>query len=192
MSIRYDAIVIGTGQAGPALASRLSAAGMKVAIVERGAFGGTCVNTGCIPTKTLVASAAAASAVRHAPEFGVSAGGPLTVDMKAVKARKDAIAGDSRDGVGRAAPTAAPHSAPITIRAMNCGGALRDPVFGSLSLASSPSAATLKIHGVTAAPRKASGVPWRFSQPRRAAQLTAAGAAIARSPAESPIRNART
>ncbi len=99
MSTRFDAIVIGTGQAGPSLAARLSAAGMKVAIVERGAFGGTCVNTGCIPTKTLVASAAAAQAVRRAPEFGVSAGGPLTVDMKAVKSRKDAISGDSRKGV---------------------------------------------------------------------------------------------
>jgi pyruvate/2-oxoglutarate dehydrogenase complex dihydrolipoamide dehydrogenase (E3) component len=98
MTISYDAIVIGTGQAGPSLASRLSAAGMKVAILERGSFGGTCVNTGCIPTKTLVASAAAASAVRRAPEFGVSAGGPIAVDMKKVKARKDRISGESRDG----------------------------------------------------------------------------------------------
>ncbi len=99
MSTRYDAIIIGTGQAGPPLAARLSAAGMKVAIVERGAFGGTCVNTGCIPTKTLVASAAAAHAVRRSSEFGVSAAGPVTVDMKAVKARKDAISGVSRQGV---------------------------------------------------------------------------------------------
>ena len=99
MTIRYDAIIIGTGQAGPALAARLSAAGMKVAIVERGAFGGTCVNTGCIPTKTLVASAATARAVRRASEFGISVGGPVTVDMKAVKARKDAISGESRSGV---------------------------------------------------------------------------------------------
>ena len=99
MSKPYDAIVIGTGQAGPSLAARLSAAGMKVAIIERASFGGTCVNTGCIPTKTLVASAAAASAVRRAPEFGVSAGGPVTVDMKRVKARKDLISGGSRDGV---------------------------------------------------------------------------------------------
>jgi pyruvate/2-oxoglutarate dehydrogenase complex dihydrolipoamide dehydrogenase (E3) component len=97
--MQYDAIIIGTGQAGPGLAARLSAAGMKVAIVERGAFGGTCVNTGCIPTKTLVASAAAAQAVRRSSEFGVSAGGPVTVDMKAVKARKDAISGESREGV---------------------------------------------------------------------------------------------
>jgi len=99
MSKPFDAIVIGTGQAGPSLAARLSAAGMKVAIVERASFGGTCVNTGCIPTKTLVASAAAASAVRRAPEFGVSAGGAITVDMKKVKARKDRISGESRDGV---------------------------------------------------------------------------------------------
>jgi len=99
MSTRYDAIIIGTGQAGPSLAARLSAAGMKVAIVERGAFGGTCVNTGCIPTKTLVASAAAARAIRRSSEFGVSAAGPVKVDMKAVKTRKDAISGDSRTGV---------------------------------------------------------------------------------------------
>ena len=97
--MQHDAIIIGTGQAGPALAARLSAAGMKVAVVERGAFGGTCVNTGCIPTKTLVASAGTAEAVRRSADFGVSAGGPLTVDMKAVKARKDAISGSSRDGV---------------------------------------------------------------------------------------------
>ena len=67
----FDAIIIGTGQAGPALAARLAAAGMRVAIVERGAFGGTCVNTGCIPTKTLVASAARGAMVRRAGEFGV-------------------------------------------------------------------------------------------------------------------------
>ena len=96
--MQYDAIIIGTGQAGPALAARLSAAGMKVAIVERGAIGGTCVNTGCIPTKTLVASAAAAETVRRASKYGVSAGAPV-VDMKAVKARKDAISGQSRSGV---------------------------------------------------------------------------------------------
>ena len=99
MSKPYDAIVIGTGQAGPPLAARLSGAGMKVAILERGAFGGTCVNTGCIPTKTLVANAAAANAVRRAAEFGVSAGSPITVDMKKVKARKDRISGKSRDAV---------------------------------------------------------------------------------------------
>ena len=93
----FDAIVIGTGQAGPFLASRLAAAGMKVAVVERGAFGGTCVNTGCIPTKTLVASAAAAENIRRGPEFGVTAGAP-TVDMKAVKARTDKISGDARQG----------------------------------------------------------------------------------------------
>ncbi|MGG1949451.1 FAD-containing oxidoreductase [Trinickia sp. NRRL B-1857] len=91
MSQRFDAIVIGTGQAGPALAARLSGAGMKVAIVERGRFGGTCVNTGCIPTKTLVASAYAAHLARRAAEYGVMIGGPVTVDMKQVKARKDRI-----------------------------------------------------------------------------------------------------
>ena len=98
MSTRYDAIVIGTGQAGPSLAGRLSGAGMKVAVIERGAFGGTCVNTGCIPTKTLVASAYAAHLARRSAEFGVSTG-PVAVDMKAVKARKDAISGGESRGV---------------------------------------------------------------------------------------------
>ena len=99
MSIQFDAIVIGTGQAGPALAARLSGAGMKVAIVERNRFGGTCVNTGCIPTKTLVASAYAAQLARRAGEYGVAIDGPVTVDMKRVKARKDEIAGRSNKGV---------------------------------------------------------------------------------------------
>lgn len=99
MTQHFDAIVIGTGQAGPPLAARLSAAGMKVAIIERGRFGGTCVNTGCIPTKTLIASAYAAHLARRAGEYGVSVGGPVTVDMKAVKARKDQISGRSNQGV---------------------------------------------------------------------------------------------
>ena len=96
MPTKFDAILIGTGQAAPALAGRLSKAGMTVAVVERKFFGGTCVNTGCIPTKTLVASAAAAQAVRRAAEYGVRAPGSPAVDMKAVKARKDRIAGASR------------------------------------------------------------------------------------------------
>src|SRR5947209_1183068 len=99
MADAYDAIIIGTGQAGPPLAARLAGAGMKVAIIERKLFGGTCVNTGCIPTKTLVASAYAARMARRAAEFGVSVGGPVGVDMKTVKARKDAISGQSRTGV---------------------------------------------------------------------------------------------
>src|SRR6266403_4569266 len=94
----YDAIIIGTGQAGPALARRLVGAGWKVAIIERKLFGGTCVNTGCIPTKTLVASAYAAYLARRAADFGVNTG-PVTVDMKRVKARKDEISGRSRTGV---------------------------------------------------------------------------------------------
>ncbi len=97
----YDAIIIGTGQAGPYLASRLAAAGMSVAVVERKAFGGTCVNTGCIPTKTLVASAYAAHMARRAADFGVRVDGNVGVDMKAVKARKDEISGRSRAGVER-------------------------------------------------------------------------------------------
>src|SRR5262245_49297021 len=97
----YDAIIIGTGQAGPALARRLVAAGWKVAIVERKLFGGTCVNTGCTPTKTLVASAYAAHVARRAADYGVTIGGPVGVDMKAVKARKDGVVAVSRDGIER-------------------------------------------------------------------------------------------
>jgi len=99
MTIRYDAIVIGTGQAGPPLTARLSNAGMRVAIIERKSFGGTCVNTGCIPTKTLVASAYAAHLARRATEYGVTIGGQIQVDMNRVKARKDEIAGRSMEGV---------------------------------------------------------------------------------------------
>ena len=97
----YDAIVIGTGQAGPALARRLVAAGWKVAVIERKFFGGTCVNTGCTPTKTLIASAYAAYLARRASDYGVTIGGPVGVDMKAVKARKDAVSLPSRRGVER-------------------------------------------------------------------------------------------
>ncbi len=96
---QYDAIVIGTGQAGPPLASRLAKSGLKVAIIERNLFGGTCVNTGCIPTKTLIASARAAAVARRAPEYGVLVDGPIRIDMKAVKARKDKISGASRIGL---------------------------------------------------------------------------------------------
>jgi pyruvate/2-oxoglutarate dehydrogenase complex dihydrolipoamide dehydrogenase (E3) component len=96
---QFDAIVIGSGQAGPSLTSRLTAAGMTVAFIEREHFGGTCVNDGCIPTKTLVASAQTAHVARRAGEYGVRIGGPIAVDMKAVKARKDAISGHSRSSV---------------------------------------------------------------------------------------------
>ena len=92
----YDAIIIGTGQAGPPLAKRLAAAGMKVAIIERKFFGGTCVNTGCIPTKAMVASAYAAHLAQRAAEYGVVVHGAISTDMKAVKARKDAISEESR------------------------------------------------------------------------------------------------
>ena len=94
----YDAIIIGAGQAGPPLAGRLTAAGMSVALIERKFFGGTCVNTGCIPTKTLIASANAAHLARRARDYGVSTG-EVAVDMKAVKARKDAISTRAREGV---------------------------------------------------------------------------------------------
>ena len=98
MTNHFDAIIIGTGQAGPSLAWRLTAAGMKVAIIERKLFGGTCVNTGCIPTKTMVASAYAAHMARRAADFGVDVDGSVSVDMKRVKARKDEISGKSRTG----------------------------------------------------------------------------------------------
>jgi pyruvate/2-oxoglutarate dehydrogenase complex dihydrolipoamide dehydrogenase (E3) component len=97
----YDAIIIGTGQAGPALARRLVAANWKVAVIERKFFGGTCVNTGCTPTKTLIASAYAAYLARRAADYGVTIGGRVGVDMKAVKARKDAVSLPSRRGVER-------------------------------------------------------------------------------------------
>jgi pyruvate/2-oxoglutarate dehydrogenase complex dihydrolipoamide dehydrogenase (E3) component len=95
MNKRFDAIVIGAGQAGPSLAGRLSGAGMTVAVIERKLVGGTCVNTGCIPTKALVASAYAAHLARRGADYGVTVG-DIAVDMKAVKARKDLISGNSR------------------------------------------------------------------------------------------------
>jgi pyruvate/2-oxoglutarate dehydrogenase complex dihydrolipoamide dehydrogenase (E3) component len=101
----YDAIIIGTGQAGPSLARRLAGSGMKVAIIERSRFGGTCVNTGCTPTKTLVASAYAVHLARRGAEFGFSAAGEIAVDMKRVKARKDHVVGLSNSGVERSLTT---------------------------------------------------------------------------------------
>jgi pyruvate/2-oxoglutarate dehydrogenase complex dihydrolipoamide dehydrogenase (E3) component len=95
---RFDAIVVGAGQAGPPLVGRLTAAGHSVAMVERKLIGGTCVNTGCIPTKTLVASAHAAHLARRGGDYGVNVG-PVSVDMSKVKARKDGIVLDDRKGV---------------------------------------------------------------------------------------------
>src|SRR5262245_44505206 len=99
MATHFDAIVIGTGQSGPPLAARLAGAGLQVAVIERGKFGGTCVNNGCIPTKTLVASAYAAHLARRSADYGVDVGGPVRVDMQRVKARKDQVSGFSREGV---------------------------------------------------------------------------------------------
>jgi pyruvate/2-oxoglutarate dehydrogenase complex dihydrolipoamide dehydrogenase (E3) component len=95
----FDAIVVGTGQSGPPLAAKLAKSGQKVAVIERGRFGGTCVNTGCIPTKTLVASAAAAHIARRASDFGVVVDGAVRVDMKSVMARKERVSGESRQSV---------------------------------------------------------------------------------------------
>jgi pyruvate/2-oxoglutarate dehydrogenase complex dihydrolipoamide dehydrogenase (E3) component len=95
----FDAIIIGTGQAGPSLAARFANAGKTVAIIERHKFGGTCVNTGCIPTKTMVASAYAVHVARRGAEYGFAANDGLRVDMKRVKARKDEVSGRSNRGV---------------------------------------------------------------------------------------------
>jgi pyruvate/2-oxoglutarate dehydrogenase complex dihydrolipoamide dehydrogenase (E3) component len=95
----FDAIIIGAGQAGPSLAERLTKAGQTVALIERKLFGGTCVNTGCMPTKTLVASAYAAHLARRAAEYGVTFDGPVGVDMKRVKARQQTVVHNARTGV---------------------------------------------------------------------------------------------
>ena len=97
----YDALVIGSGQAGPTLAVRLAEHGWKTALVERGELGGTCVNNGCTPTKTLVASARAAWVARHAADFGVTIAGPVGIDYAAVRARMMKVVQASRDGLGR-------------------------------------------------------------------------------------------
>ena len=99
MSEKYDAIVIGTGQAGPPLAVRLGKAGRRTAVIERKLVGGTCVNNGCIPTKTLIASARAAHVARRGADFGVVIDAPIRVDMARVKTRKDAIVAQSNAGV---------------------------------------------------------------------------------------------
>jgi pyruvate/2-oxoglutarate dehydrogenase complex dihydrolipoamide dehydrogenase (E3) component len=99
MPHKFDAIIIGTGQAGPSLAQRMTQEGMRTAIIERKLFGGTCVNVGCIPTKALVASARAAYMARRASDFGITIDGSINVDMKQVKARKDGIVRQSNEGV---------------------------------------------------------------------------------------------
>ena len=99
MGKQYDAIVIGAGQAGPSLTARLAEEGLRTAVIERKLFGGTCVNTGCTPTKAMVASARAAYMARRAEDFGVLIDGAVKVDMKKVKGRKDAIVGRSNQGL---------------------------------------------------------------------------------------------
>jgi pyruvate/2-oxoglutarate dehydrogenase complex dihydrolipoamide dehydrogenase (E3) component len=99
MSRPFDAIIIGAGQAGPSLAGRLTGAGMTVALVERKLFGGTCVNTGCMPTKTLIASAYAAHVARRGADYGVMLDAPPRIDMGRVKARADAVSANARAGV---------------------------------------------------------------------------------------------
>lgn len=99
MTQSFDALIIGAGQAGPPLAARLTTAGMRVALIERRLIGGTCVNTGCTPTKTLVASAYTAHLARRAADYGVLIAGEIAVDMKRVKARADAVSANSRNGL---------------------------------------------------------------------------------------------
>ena len=99
MPTHFDSIIIGAGQAGPALAGRLTQSGRNIAFIERKLFGGTCVNTGCTPTKAMVASAYVAQKARTAAAYGVTLQGQIAIDMKAVKARKDKIVADSRDGL---------------------------------------------------------------------------------------------
>ena len=99
--MEFDAIVIGAGQAGPPLAVRLAQSGRRTAIVERKLLGGTCVNVGCIPTKTLIASARAAHVCRTAREYGIVDRGEVRVDMSRVKARKDAVVRESSDGLNK-------------------------------------------------------------------------------------------
>ena len=99
MSNQFDVIVIGAGQAGPPLAFKFANLGKKVAVIERKLFGGTCVNTGCIPTKTMIASARVAHLARQAKEFGIRIDGNITVDMKKVKARKDGIVHALSNGI---------------------------------------------------------------------------------------------
>src|SRR5687767_14486623 len=97
--MNFDAIVIGAGQAGPPLAVRLAQSGRKTAIVERKLLGGTCVNVGCVPTKTLIASARAAHVCRTVSDYGVTVQGDIRVDMAQVKARMDAVVRKSSDGL---------------------------------------------------------------------------------------------
>ena len=99
MPQNFDAILVGAGQAAPSLAYRLAGAGLKIAFVERHKFGGTCVNTGCTPTKTWVASARAAHVARRAHDLGIDLSGPVSADMRRVKARKDTVVHDSSSGV---------------------------------------------------------------------------------------------
>jgi pyruvate/2-oxoglutarate dehydrogenase complex dihydrolipoamide dehydrogenase (E3) component len=101
---KFDAIIIGAGQVGPSLAGRLNEAGMSVAIMERDLVGGTCVNTGCKPTKTLVAIAYAIRTAQRGEDEGFSFGGPLKVDMKAVAARADKVITDSRAAMRTGSP----------------------------------------------------------------------------------------
>ncbi|MGZ8815539.1 MAG: FAD-dependent oxidoreductase, partial [Mycobacterium sp.] len=98
MAEKFDAIIVGAGQAGPPLAGRLTEVGQTVAVIERKLVGGTCVNSGCIPTKTLVASAYAAHLARRGAEYGIGTG-DISVEMSAVKARKDKIVDGDREGV---------------------------------------------------------------------------------------------
>jgi pyruvate/2-oxoglutarate dehydrogenase complex dihydrolipoamide dehydrogenase (E3) component len=97
--MKYDAVIIGTGQAGPPLAAKLAGNGIKTAIIEKDTYGGTCVNVGCTPTKAYVASARRAWAAKNSAELGVSVQGDVQINLKKIKARKDKIVEESREGL---------------------------------------------------------------------------------------------
>ncbi|CAN5843897.1 FAD-containing oxidoreductase [soil metagenome] len=158
MQESFDAIVIGSGQSGPFLAARLAASGLNTALIEREHLGGTCVNNGCIPTKTLIASARAAHVARRAGDFGVSIGsGSVSVDMRAVKARKDAVVAESVTGLtswlggmdkltlihGHARFTAA-HRVQVEVRVAPVDASAKDAVKSDASAGVTAAAATLR------------------------------------------------
>ncbi len=99
--MKFDAIIIGTGQAGPALAASMAKNGWKIAIIEKGNLGGTCVNVGCTPTKAYVASARRAYIAKNSAELGIEVNGNIQVNLRTIKQRKDKIIEDSRSGLGK-------------------------------------------------------------------------------------------
>ncbi|VXC05118.1 Mercuric reductase [Burkholderia sp. 8Y] len=161
MSQQFDAVVIGTGQGGSPLAVRLAQSGRRTAVIERHLFGGTCVNVGCTPTKTYVASARAAHVARTAAKYGVNIGGAITVDMARVKARKDEVIGASRDGIEqslRETPNVtvfkghARFTGPHALRIEGSDGATEDIDAGMIFINTGTRAAVPAIDGLDGVP----------------------------------------